>query len=259
MTSVADTKILPSPLPPINSRVPDSRPKSFLKEVLRYFGFDLVRYQPTPVRPINILDLAVRATSADNSDFFFVQIGANDGIRHDPLRELVQELGLKGLLVEPLPDIFEDLKHNYASEPQLMFKNAAVSSGEETIELARFRSDVPGDDSLHSLASAEVDRIRQLAYAHGLEDYVEHVEVPCVTFETLIDEFDVDRVDMLVIDVEGHEWELLQAAFDTGLRPKIIFIEFLHLSFADRLDAEAALTKHGYAIAYSGIDLVALH
>lgn len=42
--------------------------------------------------------------------FFFLQIGANDGRRADPLRKLVMRHKLTGLAVEPLPDIFMELK-----------------------------------------------------------------------------------------------------------------------------------------------------
>ena len=48
-------------------------------------------------------------------DFFFVQIGANDGINHDPLHEYVTKYNLSGLVVEPQPDVFELLRKNYES------------------------------------------------------------------------------------------------------------------------------------------------
>jgi len=97
-----------------------------------------------------------------------------------------------------------------------------------------------------------------LARRHGVEDEVQYVDVPCVTFEDLIEEYNIRSVDLLIIDVEGQEWELLQAAFQAGLAPAIVFMEFLHLPPGDRLRAEAFLARRGYDIAYSGIDLIGL-
>jgi len=80
--------------------------------------------------------------------------------------------------------------------------------------------------------------------------------VNCVTFEQLMAEHDFAELDLLAIDVEGHEWELLRAAFDAGLRPAIVFMEFLHLEPAQRWSAEQLLADEGYGIAYTGIDLI---
>src|SRR5688500_13060319 len=46
------------------------------------------------------LDLAavIRARCVDGSPFFFVQIGAHDGVSNDPLAECVRAMGLRGLL-----------------------------------------------------------------------------------------------------------------------------------------------------------------
>ena len=44
-------------------------------------------------------------------NFFFVQVGANDGVNHDPIFHHVRKYNWKGLLIEPIPDIFEKLKY----------------------------------------------------------------------------------------------------------------------------------------------------
>ena len=239
-----------------NSEAKSSPLKAFLKSLLRRVGFDIVRYQPTGARPINILDLAVRARLVDNPDFLFLQVGANDGVRHDPIRDLVLEFQLRGILLEPLPDMFEELRANYACQPQLQLVNAAVSAGEEHLTLARFRADAPVHDDLHGLASIDIGRIEEFARDRGLLEYVEQVQVECVTFEQLAADHDIASLDLLMIDVEGHEWELLQAAFQAGLKPVIVFMEFLHLSPLDRWNAEQLLADRGYDVTYTGIDLV---
>lgn len=245
-----------TPLP--NAEMPPHWLKRMVKSIFRRFGLDIVRHQPTTAKPLNILDLVVRTVHAGRDDFFFLQVGANDGVRHDPLHALVRELHLRGLLVEPLPDLFDELRRNYTGEPQLLFENAAVSAGAGNMELARFHTDAPVHDDLHGLASADIARMERFARRHGLTRYLERVTVPALTFGELLAKHGLSRIDLLVLDVEGHEWELLEAAFEAGLRPRIVFLEFLHLTPRERWQAEKSLAAHGYAIAYTGIDIIGM-
>ena len=53
----------------------------------------------------------------------FIQIGANLGNNpYDIIWRLVRERNWSGVLVEPLPHIFQQLKENYADVPNLHFE-----------------------------------------------------------------------------------------------------------------------------------------
>jgi FkbM family methyltransferase len=171
----------------------------------------------------------------------------------------VHEFHLPGLLVEPLPDMFGALRQNYAGEPQLLFENVALGASAGTLELIRFRADAPVDDDLHGLASADIPRMERFARFRGIEHHLERVNVPCITFEEFLHKHGIAQVDLLVMDVEGHEWALLQAAFRAGIQPRILFMEFIHLTPHERWQTELFLADHGYTMAYCGIDLIALH
>ena len=43
-------------------------------------------------------------------DFFFIQVGANDGVMCDPIRQFIVKHSWGCILVEPVPDYFELLK-----------------------------------------------------------------------------------------------------------------------------------------------------
>lgn len=59
----------------------------------------------------------------------FVQIGSNDGLSGDPLHDFIMNNNWTGILVEPMPLLFEQLKKNYSSCPQkLVFANVAISN-----------------------------------------------------------------------------------------------------------------------------------
>ena len=68
----------------------------------------------------------------------FVQIGANDGLRNDPIREFIVRDPWTGVLIEPLPSVFELLKENYAwlaGRRSLAFENPAISTSESSLSL----------------------------------------------------------------------------------------------------------------------------
>src|SRR6266702_2735109 len=60
----------------------------------------------------------------------FIQIGSNDGISGDPLREfIVASAKWHGAFVEPVPQIFEKLRQNYSHlrGRKFTFFNVAIS------------------------------------------------------------------------------------------------------------------------------------
>jgi hypothetical protein len=72
----------------------------------------------------------VERTFEARENVFFVQIGSNDGSRGDPLYAAVRRHGhWRGILVEPVPFVFERLKNNYDNDPRLIFENVAILKG----------------------------------------------------------------------------------------------------------------------------------
>lgn len=80
--------------------------------------------------------IITRYNNLKKEDLFFVQIGANDGKSGDPLYEFIINNNWKGILIEPMPDVFEQLKENFSfASGRLIFENSAISDtgGEFTI------------------------------------------------------------------------------------------------------------------------------
>ena len=117
---------------------------------------------PTSLLPINVFplvvgDLVQRKIDAGGTagDFFFVQIGAHDGVHYDPIRPFVEKYHWRGLLVEPQPEVYQRLVANYASEPQLMFAKAAVAPQNGKATLYTFKKS-PGSRPLTSSANVRL-------------------------------------------------------------------------------------------------------
>jgi len=232
--------------------------KDGLKSIMRRFGYDVVRYAPSIETPVDVLALAVRYRLTCDERFFFVQIGAHDGVSHDPLRSLILKYHLRGLLVEPLPDVFVRLKANYASEPQLVFDNVAIAKESGEVSLFRFRPDAPVEDDLHAMATFDERRMRALARKRKLEDHVEEVRVPSVPFRELLARHDIQQITLLQVDVEGFDYEVLKMAFAAEVFPEMINFEYIHLSAEDRLAARRLLSENGYRLIDAYIDTFAM-
>lgn len=236
------------------------------KSLSRRVGFDVVRWHPSFTRmllpmvgeALSPLELAVPSLLADRADFFFVQIGANNGVRADPLRSLVVRYHLRGLMVEPLRDVFVELKRNYASETQLAFANVAIATQNGEATLFRFKPEAPVPDWAHGLATWDGDKIRRIARDWKLDHCVEEARVRTVTFAGLLNEYSITNMALLQIDTEGFDLEVIKMALRTGVRPALVNYEFIHLSLEDRLESCRLLAACGYCFLHGPTDTLAV-
>ncbi|MFO1348206.1 MAG: hypothetical protein U1F12_06435 [Pseudomonadales bacterium] len=67
-------------------------------------------------------------------DFFYVNIGANDGITNDPIFPFIEKYNWHGIQVEPVLSTFNQLKINLASFKNTIFENSAVIGNKGTRE-----------------------------------------------------------------------------------------------------------------------------
>lgn len=229
--------------------------RSLVRRTVNRLGYDIVRYAETCEHPLNVLALAVRDQLARDPSFFFVQVGANDGVRSDPLRPLVLQHGLPGLLIEPLPDEFARLRHNYADQPQLRFENCAIAETDGTRDLFRMRRDAPVPDWAHGLASFHADHLTSIV---SMKQYVERVPVPTKTLATVFAEHDVPAVSLLQVDVEGYDYAVVRLAFQAGCFPCIVHYEHCNLTPGDKVECQRLLKRHNYRFSEVGRDTLAI-
>src|SRR5690349_14899041 len=60
-------------------------------------------------------------------DFFFVNIGANNGVDNDPIYPFIRRYGWRGIVVEPVAYIFAELCRNYREFAGIVFEHAAIT------------------------------------------------------------------------------------------------------------------------------------
>lgn len=200
----------------------------------------------------------------------FIQIGANDGLRNDPIREFIVRDGWTGTFVEPVPSVYALLKSNYRKYEQqgLLFLNVAVSSSSSAaLKFHTFRDEfLEGLDlgsRMDCLRKASFDRAhvqKHLSREHpGVrEEYaLASIEVPTLSIAELTEMAGLGSgYDLLVIDAEGHECEILGGMDLEAEGPAMIFFESHHLG-EGLAKVNERLESHGYTVNQVGGDSVA--
>jgi FkbM family methyltransferase len=177
----------------------------------------------------------------------FLQIGAHDGKTDDSLYPYVLRYGWRGVLVEPVAELFERLKQNYRSITGIQFENAAISDhdGIETF----YRLDARAPDWCNQLGSLRRDVV--LANKYVVPDFDRFFiedRVRSMSFKTLIERHRLAHLDLILIDTEGYDFEILRQIDFTKIRPQLVIYEQQHLPFADKRKAIDLLTTQGYEI-----------
>lgn len=131
------------------------------------------------------------------------------------------------MLVEPHPEYFLRLQQNYSSSKRIFFENVAVSDIQGSLDLFHVK-DV-SVDKYWSTGIASFDK--QHLIRHGIiEDNISVTKVPPVTLSSIVHKYYLYDVDLLVIDVEGHELNVFRSGEFKIFQPKLIIFENHHLS-----------------------------
>lgn len=232
--------------------------KKSIRYLLNRIGYDISRIETEePKSPFSVLRYVVREQLRTTSDFYFIQVGANDGVANDPIRPLVKNFHMKGLLVEPMPDFFERLKTNYLDEPQLVFENCAIGPVDDELSLYRFKPETKLPHKFfHGMARFDKGYMEARAKKMRLRDAIEEIKVPSLTFRTLLQKHNVSKIDLLQIDTEGFDFEIIKMAFAANMLPEIVNYEWTELSMRDRRDCKTLLIENGYSLIDVGPDVL---
>lgn len=189
----------------------------------------------------------------------FIEIGANDGIAGDPIRELVlSRPGWSGVLIEPQPYIFERLKSNYcACRERLQFLNVAISNTSGEIDFfmiaPKERERLALSDWATELASCDPSLLQR----HFPEARVDKVSVSSMTFAEAASLLPGGRVDLVVMDVEGHERPILETIDFDRHRVRFVIFEHIHMTQEDIRKVEARLASFGFTMKRFSRDTIA--
>jgi len=203
------------------------------------------------------LEVFIRAALYDQQELYLLQIGAYDGTSNDPIYSLIQQYPINTILVEPNTIAFERLSTAYTDNPKVRLENIAVAEkdGIEKFFVLKGESCPLQFEQLSSFSKDTI--LSHKRWYPNLENWLHEEMVECKTVETLLREHQFERLDLLVLDVEGYEENILRSINFYLISPQIIYYESCHLApiMQDRL--LRSLFLMGYKFAIQGANTLA--
>jgi FkbM family methyltransferase len=176
----------------------------------------------------------------------FVEAGAHDGYTQSNTYYLERHLGWSGALVEAIPELQARARRRRPRSKVVGCALVGPGFARDTAEV-RFgdlMSTVGGDGS-HAAGGLAVT---------GRRGY--SIEVPARTLESVLSETGMEAIDLLVLDVEGHELDVLAGLDLERHAPRYMLIEALDRA-AQQPAIELALAQsYDFAEALSEYDLL---
>lgn len=198
--------------------------------------------------------------SKELDQVFVIQVGANDGINHDPIHKFVKRDQWKGLLIEPQPDVFRyQLFPLYQRDKGIFMENIAISDKISLMDMYKISFTrerwATGLTTFHKqtlkdkVDRGDVDAIakkKNINVPSKKEDYVDQVKVESKTFEFLRAKYQIEEVDVLQIDVEGFDFEVIKLYDLSQNKPKVIVFESGHFGDEAYTEIEQYFTENGF-------------
>ena len=210
----------------------------------------------------NFFDVGLHHLGKSGRKINSLNIGAMDGVMFDEMIGYTQLYGFNVLYVEPIPYLFERLKTNLKNIG--LFENSAISDYNGEIEMLTIKREVIDNGLVHNCfygmsavyppkngLGSEFDR-------PTVESYGELIKVPCITFETLLNKHNIQEIDVIKVDAEGHDFTIFKQINFEKFNPSIIRLEWINLSETDQNNIIETFNKHNYRYEISGQDIVGL-
>lgn len=223
-------------------------------------------------RPSNTLESILERFARDQpEDVFFLQIGANDGIASDPYRSVAESYRWRGICVEPQRKAFEALQKNRGGGSRIILENVAIDESTRERDLYKIGfTDAKWASGLASFKREVLERhvasgyVATCALADGLQPpedkdaWITTERVSCTTVDDLLAKHNVERLDALLLDVEGYEFPILRQFNFERWRPRLVAFERVHHSAGEKIAIKMLLKQWGYKLRKTQHDLVAL-
>ena len=158
---------------------------------------------------------------------FFVELGANDGVKQSNTFYFEKNLNWKGILIEPIKKKYlKCLK--YRSNNNYFYNNACVSFNYKHSKIKMIYSDLMSsinDDEINNKVDAKKHAQDGKKYLLKNEN-IEEVWVDTKTLNNIFEEINAPKLmDFLSLDVEGSELEVLNGINFLTYNFKFILIE----------------------------------
>ena len=165
------------------------------------------------------------------TNFGLVVLGAHIGIHIKG--EIEKILPEKVLLVEPVPHNVVEIKKNLNNLEGIKIEQVALSDKNETRNFYFVKN-----TSIHKLKKHWSSGIGSFNKQHLLdhkskrfkieEEDIDKISIETIRFKDLVDKYNINQIDKLLVDVEGSEFAILNDIDLSSINIKKIIFEYKH-------------------------------
>ena len=176
-----------------------------------------------------------------------IQIGANDGLKDDPLVNIIKKFKLESLLLEPIKKYFLSLQNNYLNYENVKLENSALSINNEIHFLYKVNPEYLS--KYGTLTDVISSFYEDHLIKHGInKKHIIKEKVSQIGFNELLKKYSIEKFDLLIIDTEGYDCHIVNDFFSKTktIRPIVIF-EWSHIKNNELENTLNSLTKNNYS------------
>jgi len=202
----------------------------------------------------DLVTSALNYINSSRKDVKVVQIGAMDGFSFDDIRGHLEKFKWDEILVEPIPDIFEQLKSNLSHRTNCTFENSAITTTDKTVKMITVEKKVVDDNNLHP-GYQGMSALYPLKNGFGTDferdiyvrdNLATEVNVNGITFKTLVKKYNIKNIDILICDAEGYDWTIFNQLDLDIFTPLFIRLEYCNLTEEEKKITTDKLDRYGY-------------
>lgn len=238
--------------------------KRIVQKLFGLFGVKLVRTgarKQIPKPNLDNIEIVVSFYAMLQTRINLLQIGACDGVTSDSIYKYIRAGFINAFLVEPSKVNFAQLQQFYSGYSNVTLINVAIATENEqrTFYTIKNEGRWKDDGGARQLASFYKEHVLR----HGiLESEIAEEIVDCRTIASIIKEYRIPDLDVLVVDTEGYDGEIIKMALAQNVRPTFIAFENGQLPrfySQDQLDSlYSQLSQAGYRWTHDRINTLAV-
>tara|TARA_R110000787_G_scaffold57566_1_gene131412 strand:+ start:226 stop:951 length:726 start_codon:yes stop_codon:yes gene_type:complete len=191
-----------------------------------------------------------------NSNFSFLQVGANDGKSFDSLYGFVIKRDVSGIVIEPIKEYFDELCVNYKNHDKILKINKAVHENKKSVSI--FKVDTSKfdlyPDWVKGIASFNIDHLTKFDFIK--REHIIEEQVIAEDLMGIVNENNIMSFDYFQIDTEGYDYHVINMFDFSMFKPKMVKAEYINLTIEEKKKIKKVLETNGYYVFFQGMDII---